>query len=231
MSNNFPTFPGPNDDSPSAQRNPQGDSSISDERFHREGVVENLSDAHQHTYGQIQHGSYESFPGDQNQLISGSNRPGAWKRFLGYFIDAFLVSVVGGIIGLLLFRNFLSDSSSASEKPSTAGSESLLFDRPMLGISAVILVLWFIYRIVFDVKTGGTLGKKIIGAKVTMEDGSRVTYSASFIRNCWYLTEAVPIVGSLLRLVAMIAIGVTIRLNNGNQSFIDRWSKTVVVDK
>ena len=105
----------------------------------------------------------------------------------------------------------------------------------MLTTGLIGLVLWMAYRAIMEVTQGGSVGKKVIGARVTMADGSPITYGASLVRNSWYVISSVvgmiPGIGSLLNLIVMIAVGVTIGRSPEKQSFSDKWAKAIVVDK
>lgn len=187
--------------------------------------------AGQGAYDQGTFGGYQSFPGDQNQMVTGANRPGAGKRLLGYIIDAIIVSIIGGIIGWIFFGSSITDYIDASANATSTSSTPDLPTGAIMGMGFVTLIIWFAYRLLMEVNTGGTVGKKAISAKVTMEDGSPVSYGASFIRNSWYILSVIPGFGSLLYFIALIVLGVTIGKNPGNQSFSDKWAKTIVTNK
>ena len=223
MSNNYPSFPNSGDDNP-----------------YTGGDQSGFGQQPQGGYGQQQPqgGQYASFPG-ANQMAPGALRPGAWKRFLGYFLDGLIVVIVGGIITGLLFGSDIAnwweqtmDAASSSSSTATAP------DFPMsvaAGSNLILFVLWFAYRLIMEVNSGGTVGKMAIGARVTMEDGSPITYGASFVRNSWFLISAVaniiPVIGNLISLGITIAVGVTIGRDPNKQSFSDKWAKAIVVDK
>ena len=215
MSNNYPSFPNSGDNNP-------------------------YTGGDQGGYGQQQPqgGQYASFPG-ANQMAPGALRPGAWKRFLGYFLDGLIVTIVAGIITWLLFGDDIANWwQQTMDAASSSSSSSTTPDFPLsaaAGSSIIMFVLWFAYRLIMEVNNGGTVGKMAIGARVTMEDGSPITYGASFVRNSWYLISAIaniiPIIGSLISLGITIAVGVTIGRSPNKQSFSDKWAKAIVVDK
>ena len=235
MSNNYPSLPNSGDDNPYTGgdqsgfgQQPQG------------GYGQNGYD--QGGYGQQQQGEqYPSFPGADysNQMAPGALRPGAWKRFLGYFLDVIILAIVGGIITWLLFGSDIAnwweqtmDAASSSSSTATAPDFPI---SASIGSALIMFVLWFAYRLIMEVNNGGTVGKMAIGARVTMEDGSPITYGASFVRNSWYLISSIagmiPVIGVLLSLGVSIAVGVTISKSPNKQSFSDKWAKAIVVDK
>ena len=214
MSNNYPSFPNSGDNNP-------------------------YTGGDQGGFGQQPQGNqYASFPG-ANQMAPGALRPGAWKRFLGYFLDGLIVVIVGGIITGLLFGSDIANWWEQSMDAATSSSSTATApDFPIsasIGSALIMFVLWFAYRLIMEVNNGGTVGKMAIGARVTMEDGSPITYGASFVRNSWYLISSIagmiPVIGVLLSLGVSIAVGVTISKSPNKQSFSDKWAKAIVVDK
>ena len=208
MSNNYPSFPNSGDDNPYTGgqqsgfgQQPQG------------GYGQNGYDQGGYGQQQPQGGQYASFPG-ANQMAPGALRPGAWKRFLGLVLDNIILAIVGGIITWLLFGSDIAnwweqtmDAANSSSSTATAPDFPI---SASIGSGIITIVLWFAYRLIMEVNNGGTVGKMAIGARVTMEDGSPITYGASFVRNSWYListvTNIIPIIGSL------ISLGITLSL-------------------
>lgn len=223
MSNNFPSYPSNNAGSGDNPYNAYNDDAQGNQSYGQAG----------NEYGNNQ--GYGAFPtNDYNQApMHGSARPGVGKRFVGYLIDSILAGIVIGLLTFLIFRNDIMDFVDATmNSPETAASLPLSVTA---GSGVISIVLWFAYRIGMETSTGATLGKMAVGARVTMEDGSPVTAQASFLRNSWYLLSLVlnmvPFLGWLLQLALLVAVGVTIGNDNGNQSFTDKWGKTIVVDK
>lgn len=228
MSNNYPSFPNSGDDNPYTGGQ-------------QTGYGQNGYDQGGYGQQQPQSGQYASFPGADysNQMAPGALRPGAWKRFLGYFLDGLIVAIIGGIVTWLVFGGEISSwweqaMDAAAASSTTASTPEFPF-AAAAGSNLIMFVLWFAYRLIMEVNNGGTIGKMAIGARVTMEDGSPVTYGASFIRNSWFLISAIasiiPIIGSLVSLGITIAVGVTIGRDPNKQSFSDKWAKAIVVDK
>ena len=236
MSNNYPSFPNSGDDNPYTGgeqsgfgQQPQG------------GYGQNGYDQGGYGQQQPQGEQYPSFPG-ANQMAPGALRPGAWKRFLGYFLDAIIVGFFSTIMGLLMGRYLFADEISAwwsSTMESSDATSSSSFPQLPVGLLLAstfsTLILWFAYRMIMEVNAGGTLGKMAISARVKMSDGAPLTYGASFIRNTWFLawifTNLIPILGNLAFLAVLIAVGVTIGRDPNKQSFSDKWAKAIVVDK
>ena len=251
MSNNFPSYPSNNGSNGDNPYNPYNDTAQNGQGYgqnaqgYGQGTQYNDNNYAGGGYGNAQYGNagthnaaqqgYGAFPtNDYGQApMHGSFRPGVGKRFLGYLIDSILAGIVIGLLTFLIFRNDIMDFVDATmNSPETAASLPLSVTA---GSGVISIVLWFAYRIGMETSTGATLGKMAVGARVTMEDGSPVTAQASFLRNSWYLLSLVlnmvPFLGWLLQLAVLVAVGVTIGNDNGNQSFSDKWGKTIVVDK
>lgn len=245
MSNNFPSYPSNNGGSGDNPYNAYNDDAQGAAGYGNQGYA-NQGYGNQgygdqgygnQGYGDQGYGnqSYDAFPTNNygQAPMHGSARPGTGKRFLGYLIDSILVGIVSGILVFMLFGDDISAwYQTAMESPDAAPT----LPMNVLGGAGVIgLALWLVYRIGMETGMSGTLGKMAIGARVTMEDGSQVTAGASFVRNTWYLLGLVagmiPLLGWLIQLGVYIAVGVTIARDPGNQSFTDKWGKTIVVDK
>jgi uncharacterized RDD family membrane protein YckC len=87
------------------------------------------------------------------------------------------------------------------------------------GLAAIV------YFTVFEGLTGATLGKVVMGIRVVNEDGSKLTWSNSFVRNIARLIDAFPYF--IPYLVGAIAVWNSAT----SQRLGDRWAKTVVVTK
>ena len=126
---------------------------------------------------------------------------GVGKRFVAIFIDLILVSVVAGIIAV------------------AAG-----LDSDVENVNTTLYLITFVimvgYHTVLEGSRGATLGKMALGIKVTMEDGSPLTWGAALVRN-------------LLRIVDGIfsyLVGAVLVWNSPKRQRLgDRVAKTVVV--
>jgi uncharacterized RDD family membrane protein YckC len=54
--------------------------------------------------------------------------------------------------------------------------------------------------------TGQTLGKRLLGIRVVNQDGSRVSFGASFIRNILRIVDALPVL-YIVGLITVLATG------------------------
>jgi uncharacterized RDD family membrane protein YckC len=126
---------------------------------------------------------------------------GVGKRFLAVFIDVIIISVVLG---------FVLAAAGVSSSVQSPSSKTYL----------MILAVMVAYHTLMEGGTGATVGKMVLGIKVTMEDGSPVTWGAALVRN-------------LLRVVDMIfsyLVGAILVWNSPKRQRLgDRVGRTVVV--
>ncbi|WP_420099627.1 RDD family protein [Corynebacterium sp.] len=182
---------------------------------------------------------YPSFPGanDPAQGFLVSPEPGAGKRLGAFLIDFIVFGIVAGILVSVLaagdMMDYANDLVAWDEAGQTGPSPELAMGRFYLG-AVISMVLWFVYRVLMEVKVGRTLGKMALGIRVVGDDGQKLTSQQSFIRNSWFLAIAVvgnvPFIGTFLALGLYAAIGVTIARDPQNQHPCDKWARAHVVN-
>lgn len=127
--------------------------------------------------------------------LGGPPGPGApgelLPRLAARLIDAIVVAVVGAPLGFMLDFNFV-----------------------WLALQAALV---FGYFVALDAYYGTTLGKQLLGLKVTGPDGGKPTVAQAAVREAFTLLGAIPIVGGVLAAIAWIAIAVTIHGSAFNQ--------------
>lgn len=112
------------------------------------------------------------------------------------------------------------------------GLQSALFSmagisNPALYIAAwsmfaiLSFVIWILYFTYFEAKDGQTLGKRMMGIKVVMEKGTKMTYEKSFVRNILRIIDWLPAVYILGFIVAVAS--------KNNQRIGDLAARTLVV--
>ncbi len=84
-------------------------------------------------------------------------------------------------------------------------------------------ILWLAYMTLMEAKYGGSVGKRVKGLRVVMEDGGPVTPEAALIRNVLRFLDAFPYVVPYL--VGAVAASKSPRL----QRFGDQVAETMVV--
>lgn len=133
---------------------------------------------------------------------------GLGKRFLARIIDGLIIGIPVAII--LIFGLNLS-------------AQGFLYTA----LTSLINLGYFIW---LETSQGGTIGKRLLGMKVTDEAGAAITPEQSFKRNWWLLLSIIPVIGGLAGLGVAIYIAVTISSDNRNQGFHDKMANALVYE-
>lgn len=91
----------------------------------------------------------------------------------------------------------------------------------LIGITAVAT---FVYFVICESSWGATLGKRLLGLRVTGPTAARPSVGQSAIRNAFMVSSAIPFVGGLVDLALRVAIAVTITKSPAKQGIHDRWA-------
>jgi uncharacterized RDD family membrane protein YckC len=86
-------------------------------------------------------------------------------RFVATLIDAIIISVIAGLLGILIKSQF-------------SGWVSLL--------------IFLLYFIVLEGNYGQTVGKMAVKIKVVREDGTKIDYTAAVVRNVLRVIDLIP---------------------------------------
>lgn len=141
-------------------------------------------------------------PGDARP--DGLEQPGGVApRIAARLIDAVVLLAVGGTLGVALSFSFL-----------------------WLGLQALLV---FTYFVVLDVTLGTTLGKRVLGLRVTGPGGGTPTVGQAAAREAFTLLGAVPYAGPVLALAAWVAILVTITSSPTGQGVHDTLARGTAV--
>jgi uncharacterized RDD family membrane protein YckC len=116
---------------------------------------------------------------------------GLGRRLVARLVDAIVLAAVGSVAGVA-------------------------FDFNVLWLVLQSLLV-FAYFVLADVVAGTTLGKRMLGLRVTGPDGGRPDLRQAAVREAFTLVGAVPYVGPVLALAAWIVIGVTINASATGQ--------------
>lgn len=87
----------------------------------------------------------------------------------------------------------------------------------------------FAYFTLMEAMRGSTVGKRVCGLRVLGTEGSEPSLSAAAMRNAWLLIGLVPWVGVPLYFAALLAIVVTIHVDDRQRGVHDRMAGTTVV--
>jgi uncharacterized RDD family membrane protein YckC len=130
-------------------------------------------------------------------------------RLVALIIDEILISIVVGILAAILAVASI-----------VSGGIFFLFAGFGLLIFWLILgVLAVLYFTFFDVYWGGTIGKRVMGLRVQMVNGSKVPLDKSFIRN----------ISKFFGLVIIDWLIGILTPGDKRQKFSDRYAGTIVV--
>ena len=182
-------------------------------------------------YNQTNQG-YQAFPNAEhhNNLgmqQAGQNHPGVGSRFLAYFLDGIVTTIITSVIFFLFFWKSFQEAVNANDSGALTTS--------MATFSLISIVVWYVYRVLMEVKAGGSLGRMATGTRVVTTSGQPVDWVTSIKRNSFIILGSilgiVPAIGSLLSLAVYIAVGVTIAKSPIGQSFTDKFANAVVVKK
>ncbi|MBI4299334.1 MAG: RDD family protein [Chloroflexi bacterium] len=110
------------------------------------------------------------------------NPAGFWIRMAAYLIDQILLSIAAILLAVLFAGMDVNEAINQSVGVATGWATSLIATG--LGV---------IYYTLAIGQWGQTVGKAILGLKVTRGDGSRLSFQRSFAR-CWaYLVSTIPL--------------------------------------
>lgn len=140
---------------------------------------------------------------------------GLGQRFVARLLDGILVAAVTSIVLFLI----------------PGISSTGVVGGALSGLAGLL------YFIVMETSRGATVGKQVMGLRVTDVDGrSPISTDASFRRNAWMLLgllNGIPLIGwlaGLASLAIVIVIAVTISNDDRNQGLHDQFAHTLVVE-
>jgi uncharacterized RDD family membrane protein YckC len=136
-------------------------------------------------------------------------------RFLAFVIDSIIIGIPAYIIYFIVQGMLWPSYSFYGYYVSYAPWYGSLLLFLILG---VLQVLYFAFM---ESSSGATLGKKILGFKVQMVDGSKLTFNQALIRN-------ISKIYGLFLLLDWI-IGIATPGSDRRQKYFDRMAKTTVV--
>lgn len=129
---------------------------------------------------------------------------GLGKRAAARFVDWIIAVIVGWILFGLLDK--------------FAGTPDWVNILPGAGFA-------FLYFLVFEVTTGSTPGKKLLGLHVNGAGGAaKPSIKESAFRNAYMLLNLVPCIGGVLWFFAAIGIAVTVSSSPSKQGWHDRFA-------
>jgi membrane protease YdiL (CAAX protease family)/uncharacterized RDD family membrane protein YckC len=127
----------------------------------------------------------------------------AWRRFVAALVEVVVAWMALAIVVLVLMP--ADPDTWTSEEEETGGLIVLAF-----------LTVWFNYLVLSESRWGRTFGKLVLDLRVVGEDGRRVSWNRSLVRN-------------LLRLPDLVLAPLLIPLSDRRQRLGDRAAHTIVV--
>ncbi|MEZ4321128.1 MAG: RDD family protein [Myxococcota bacterium] len=108
-----------------------------------------------------------------------------------------------------------------------AASWGLLVDFGLVWLigHALLILLYFVAS---DALFGATIGKRLLGIRVTADDGSPVSWPSALKREAFVVVGAVPFIGPLVAMALWVGIAVTVRNSPEARGWHDQWSGTRV---
>ncbi len=130
-------------------------------------------------------------------------------RLVAFIIDSIIIGIVAGVIYAILIIFVV------------LGGGLFFVWGPILLLGFLLGILELFYFMFMDAYYGGTLGKKILGLRVQMVDGSKVTFGKAFIRNISKIYWLFLLIDWLL--------GIVTPGKDQRQKYTDRIAGTTVV--
>lgn len=163
--------------------------------------------------------------GGHPEMPMAGRAAGPWRRLGAYIIDSLLVGVFVSIISQL-YLTF-------PALPQTeADMEQFFVQLTEYSTQVALLnaVVFFAYMTIMQTTNFSTVGKRVLGIRVTELDGSRLSYGRSALRNVWLLLSIVPFL-SWFSPFLQIAIFVVMFSGAQTQGLNDKWAKTQVLKR
>jgi uncharacterized RDD family membrane protein YckC len=130
-------------------------------------------------------------------------------RLIAYIIDSIIIGIPAGIIWVII-----------TATAAFTGSYFFFAYGAWLVLPFILGILELLYFIILDVYWGATIGKRVLGLQVQMENGGKVPFDKAFIRN---ISKIYP-----LFLLLDWLIGVATSGADRRQKYTDRIAGTTV---
>jgi len=137
------------------------------------------------------------------------NYAGFWKRLTSFIIDTFITMVGGFIIGFILGMVMF--------------SYGIIDNEVMEGIGSIlgIIIGWIYFSAMESSPTQGTIGKMVLGIKVTDLEGNRISFGRATGRHFGKIISTI-----------ILGIGyIMVAFTEKKQGLHDKMAECLVVDK
>lgn len=152
-------------------------------------------------------------------MESSTTTPAAfWQRAIAFFIDLFLIALLNMFLVLPLATVLgLRESKGADEVRSAF--VMFLLGAYLVTTIVIIIAAWLYYAYSESSRFQGTIGKRVLGIRVTDTDGGRIDFKAASIR----------FFGKIISLALVGAGFIMAGFTPQNQALHDIIAKTLVV--
>jgi uncharacterized RDD family membrane protein YckC len=137
---------------------------------------------------------------------------GLMHRSLAITIDHIILGIIAIIISMPIGLSTLFSTDKISP--------FMMLANMFSWIGAIVVVISILYFLYFESTTGQTLGKRIIGIKVTKEDGKKLTFGDALIRTVFRIIDGMG--AYILGLIVVL-------VSKKKQRIGDMAAKTIVV--
>jgi len=139
-------------------------------------------------------------------------------RFVAILIDTIIIAIISGVLAFPFRTPFISITN-VTGTPSITSAPN-----PLAWVGGVIsLLVFFLYFILLEGAYGQTVGKMAVKIKVVREDGTKIDYADSTVRNVLRIIDLIPFV------VPYLLGAILIWSSDRKQRLGDRAGHTVVV--
>jgi uncharacterized RDD family membrane protein YckC len=154
-------------------------------------------------------------------------------RFGARLIDLLMLMVLNVVVNGYFFVRYYQESAPVIEDAMKSGRS--LFEiaipaeaqRLNLIMVAVSFVLWFLYEVPSTARWGQTLGKRVLGIRVTMMDGTNVRFMRTIRR--WFLLTFPTLFGACGWPIVLINVLWCVWDRPAQQCLHDKAARTIVV--
>lgn len=145
-------------------------------------------------------------------------RDASLARVLAVVVDLFVLSVIDGFVNFVFGVTRVTGGSPVP----AAGQSFTQFTSVTDVAGAWLVVLWLIYYMSLEALFGATVGKWMLGLRVTDTEGRQPSFKQILVRNVVRIVDGLPVMGYLLG-------GVVALLSPRRQRLGDHLAHTVVI--
>ncbi len=139
-----------------------------------------------------------------------------WRRVFAILVDSILIGILFSVL-----THFFGTTTHVGSTSTNLATQSTLSGIP----SMVFSVVTILYFIIMEWQVGGTLGKMILGIKVTDLNGNKISFGSAFLRNLLRIVDAFPyVIPYLTGLIVVLT-------SSQKQRVGDKVAKTLVIRK